>query len=182
MSEQTKTCPDCNETKDVGCFSKAKNRPDGCYYRCKACVKAYNQINKDKEIARRKAYRESNKEKIAIIKKAHREANRDKVNAYHKAHSQSQRGRYNSYKSGAKRRSLPFELSFDEFMIFWQANCHYCGDQIATIGIDRIDSNVGYSLENCVPCCARCNYVKLDYDIEETNMHILKMLKHQGIV
>ena len=156
MNEQTKICTGCNETKDVSCFYKDKKASDGLCFRCKDCNKAAS--------------------------KAYREANRDKVNAYHKAHSQSQRGRYNSYKSGAKRRSLPFELSFDEFMIFWQANCHYCGDQIATIGIDRIDSNVGYSLENCVPCCARCNYVKLDYDIEETNMHILKMLKHQGIV
>jgi hypothetical protein len=27
-------------------------------------------------------------------------------------------------------------------------------------GIDRIDSNLGYSRDNCVPCCKRCNLAK----------------------
>jgi hypothetical protein len=29
-------------------------------------------------------------------------------------------------------------------------------------GIDRVDNNKGYTIENCVPCCTAVNYAKLD--------------------
>ena len=29
-------------------------------------------------------------------------------------------------------------------------------------GIDRIDPKKGYVIENCVPCCGRCNEMKMD--------------------
>ena len=75
-----------------------------------------------------------------------------------------------------------FELTFEEFMFYWQKPCIYCGIEIETIGIDRINSSVGYKLDNCVPCCTRCNLVKLDYSMEETNRHLMRMLKHQGLI
>ena len=39
-------------------------------------------------------------------------------------------------------------------------------------GIDRIDNNKGYIIENCVPCCRECNFLKRDY-----NMGDLKRLQ-----
>lgn len=33
-------------------------------------------------------------------------------------------------------------------------------------GIDRLDNNRGYELDNCVPCCAQCNKMKLNYPKE----------------
>jgi hypothetical protein len=33
--------------------------------------------------------------------------------------------------------------------------------------IDRKDSNIGYELDNCVPCCHQCNWMKNDYTSEE---------------
>lgn len=27
-------------------------------------------------------------------------------------------------------------------------------------GIDRLDSNIGYNIENCVTCCKQCNIMK----------------------
>jgi hypothetical protein len=86
------------------------------------------------------------------------------------------RHRYTQYKSGAKRRDLCFELSIDEFKVITQENCFYCGSvpqQIAVgggngrcngsyiyNGIDRLDNSVGYTKENSVPCCGRCNRAK----------------------
>jgi hypothetical protein len=29
-------------------------------------------------------------------------------------------------------------------------------------GIDRVDNTKGYSVDNCVPCCRRCNVAKAD--------------------
>lgn len=160
MNEETKTCTGCNETKDVSCFSKMRAASDGLQSRCKTCQ---NAANKEKN-------------------KAYREANKDKRLAYNKARGQSQRGKYTMYKSNAKTRGIPFDLSLDQFVTFWQADCYYCGDQIATIGIDRVDSSVGYTLANCVSCCWECNRLKGDRPNEALNTHMLKMLKHQGII
>lgn len=43
----------------------------------------------------------------------------------------------------------------------------YCGDDIEAVGIDRVDSQKGYSKGNCVPCCEVCNEMKLDYPVAE---------------
>jgi hypothetical protein len=81
---------------------------------------------------------------------------------------------YNRYKNAAKQRSISFELSKDEFSKITSQNCHYCGIkpmQITVLssphngdyfhnGIDRLDNNKGYTIENSVPCCKNCNYGK----------------------
>jgi len=68
--------------------------------------------------------------------------------------------RYSHYLAGAKKRNLSFDISFDEFILFWGKSCFYCGEKIETIGLDRIDSLLGYSLENIRSCCAECNRFK----------------------
>jgi 5-methylcytosine-specific restriction endonuclease McrA len=30
-------------------------------------------------------------------------------------------------------------------------------------GIDRVDNSIGYTPDNCVPCCTQCNRIKLDH-------------------
>ena len=62
-----------------------------------------------------------------------------------------------------------------------QQPCHYCGvlpnhyrvlncgqwsrtSTVPTHGIDRKDSALGYTKENCVPCCSTCNYLKRDME------------------
>ena len=182
MSEQTKTCPTCIETKDVSCFSKDKRASDGLQSQCKACQKAHYKANKENVCAKRKTYHESNRDKVNALHKAYREANKDQISAYKKAHNQSQRGKYTSYKRSAKQRGIPFDLTFDEFITFWQQDCNYCKRPVPTIGIDRIDSSIGYMLENCVSCCTICNYMKLDYSLEEWQTNMLMALKGMGVI
>ncbi len=45
-------------------------------------------------------------------------------------------------------------------------------------GIDRIDSNVGYILENCVPCCFPCNFAKSDRTQKEFIAWVKKIYHH----
>ena len=41
------------------------------------------------------------------------------------------------------------------------ADCYYCGKFPNKVnGIDRVNNSVGYTYDNCVPCCKRCNYLK----------------------
>lgn len=67
---------------------------------------------------------------------------------------------YERYRSSAIRRGIEFNLSGSEFMKLWGLPCSYCGASIKTIGIDRVDSDIGYNPENIVSCCGCCNLMK----------------------
>lgn len=80
---------------------------------------------------------------------------------------------YTRYKLGAERRNLIFNLTKKELADFIDKNCFYCGNTPSQIsknkekevdylytGIDRVDSSKGYSVDNCVPCCTICNFMK----------------------
>lgn len=74
------------------------------------------------------------------------------------------------YKDRASRKNIPFLLTDEQFNIIRTMNCYLCNKPTNSNhlnGIDRIDSKKGYDLENCVPCCAGCNYLKKEYDIDD---------------
>ncbi len=87
---------------------------------------------------------------------------------------------YFNVKSRANSRKLEFDLSFEEFLELAKLNCIYCGTEPSNIskapnnngdflyqGIDRIDNNKGYVLENCAPCCRACNIAKNSRSVQE---------------
>jgi hypothetical protein len=64
-------------------------------------------------------------------------------------------------------------FSYEIWKTFIVNDCYYCGQiptprKIASSttvyanGIDRYDSSIGYTEENCVPCCSYCNFRKGD--------------------
>ena len=69
-------------------------------------------------------------------------------------------------------------LTFEEFKSFWQLPCHYCGAEIETIGLDRIDNSLGYKLDNVIPCCLRCNILKFFNTEKEFLDHCKKIVSH----
>lgn len=88
---------------------------------------------------------------------------------------------FGDYKSRAKENDLEFSLSEDAFRQLTSNNCWYCEclpKQKSSVrdknrsaymynGIDRVDSSQGYHAWNCVSCCSRCNYMKLDMKQED---------------
>jgi hypothetical protein len=76
-----------------------------------------------------------------------------------------------SYKSAAFRRNIKWELSKEEVLNIIFLNCYYCDSKpnnecrdkkdpsllLKYNGIDRVDSELGYIKNNCVPCCFKCN-------------------------
>lgn len=69
--------------------------------------------------------------------------------------------KYRLYIDRAIERGYAFDLSYDEFMLYWNKPCYYCNNEITTIGLDRVDNNIGYSVNNIVPCCTTCNRMKM---------------------
>ena len=94
--------------------------------------------------------------------------------------SSAKENRYNIYKKNAKRRNISFKVSKEEFYKITSEPCHYCGDIEKYNGIDRINSNQGYILNNCVPCCEYCNKMKLDYSTKFWIEHLKKIINFYG--
>ena len=76
---------------------------------------------------------------------------------------------WSRYLDSAARRNIVWELTKDQFTKLVTGDCFYCGqepiERTATVpffanGIDRIDSNLGYCIENVVSCCSPCNKAK----------------------
>lgn len=80
---------------------------------------------------------------------------------------------YKKLLQAAKYKEVENSLSYDDFLEFTTINmCVYCdktiewtkhlkaGENSKPYNLDRKDSSLGYSKENCVVCCGRCNQVK----------------------
>ncbi len=106
-----------------------------------------------------------------------------------------------AYKAGAIARKLDFLLTSEEFRQITSMNCHYCGQlptQISPVrgrkmtkegiensiylynGIDRVNNNIGYIFNNCVPCCKICNYAKRKMTEEEFIQWAYRLVKFQN--
>ena len=86
---------------------------------------------------------------------------------------------WNYYRRNAFTASIEWGLTREEFMTLIFGECRYCGrtgvtttrtkygDSLSNNGIDRVDSNRGYTSENSVTCCKACNQAKNDRTLSE---------------
>lgn len=96
-----------------------------------------------------------------------------------------------------KSRKIEVNLTINEFKSIVIQNCYYCNSkgkqpeylgktkyckyEIKAInGIDRVNSNLGYTLDNCVPCCTKCNIAKNTLSQKEFLDHIEKIYLYQN--
>jgi hypothetical protein len=70
-------------------------------------------------------------------------------------------------------------------LLMLKQKCFYC-DEIPPgethNGIDRIDNNIGYTLENIVPCCTMCNMLKGCLNIDVFLLRIEHILTYKKII
>lgn len=116
----------------------------------------------------------------------------------------SYRAKATAYKAEAKSRQIPFEISIDICVNLLKGICYYCGDSPSKVynvknksklrinqniskyeilynGIDRKDNMKGYTDENCVSCCTRCNTAKLDSSMEEFKEWLERIYKNKNL-
>jgi len=75
--------------------------------------------------------------------------------------------RLDALKRAAIVRGIEWKLEDEDAKEMLVSPCVYCKHidlEVRVNGIDRLDSNVCYTFENCRPCCKNCNYMKGTYD------------------
>lgn len=98
---------------------------------------------------------------------------------------------YGDYRATAKRKSVLFELPFQDFHRLIQEACEYCGappsNHRSTLGgfrysgIDRVDNDKWYSVGNCKPACALCNSAKKTLDVDDFLSHVRRIATYRQV-
>jgi len=87
---------------------------------------------------------------------------------------------YETYiNNSCKKRNIIMNLAREEYFYLKNLKCQYCGNFGGTgrCGIDRTNSKLDYTLDNCVPCCKTCNFLKKDLTLEKFTKHLNKIYK-----
>ena len=70
----------------------------------------------------------------------------------------SNRTYFHSARQTAKKRGIPWDLTFEQYDALLKMPCAYCGCHAT--GADRVDNDRGYVVGNVTPCCPACNHAK----------------------
>jgi hypothetical protein len=140
----TKTCFCCKTNKPYSLFFKHSQTPDGYHSWCKNCCTAGNIRSREKQNSTIEG-----RAKIFL---------------------------QNAKKSAVKRQQ-EFALTVDDVVKCWEQQnqiCAYSGRQMTlqagklnTVSIERIDSAIGYTLENTILVCQAINRMKSDFSLDD---------------
>ena len=104
---------------------------------------------------------------------------------YHLREYKALRKRTDGYNKMLKRAlaiGVEVDLSEADYKLLTSKSCTYCTGHLpyAGIGLDRVDSKLGYTFDNCVPCCSFCNDLKGDlFTAEETFVMVNALQKYK---
>lgn len=192
----TKTCLMCRERNKLQDEKRDKKHRN-------ALARIAEQKTERKE--KKQEWKENNYEKVALTTmnyrqrqiendmdgylkknaenaKQWRENNPEKVVDNNENKKNNMKIHKSNYKRTAEYKNLVFELDDAVFEQLTNDNCYYCGikEENRLNGIDRKDSNIGYTLDNCVSCCTMCNFMKGSYDIDYFYKKIEHILTYNG--
>ena len=191
ISVTSKVCSTCHLEKPAHEFDRNRNRPDGLYPTCKECKSGLNhaRVQKRWEVMQQQKpetkrcshchqekpasefYNNANAWDGTRLSQQCKECMRQRSRA---GRLPTLRARWYSYSSDS--RGVGFSLSRDQFVSFWQKPCHYCGGVITTIGLDRVDNAVGYTMDNVVSCCEVCNVIKNTIPVDAWLAHLRRIV------
>jgi len=128
--------------------------------------KKYSDTHKEEISARSKEWRKNNSEKLAVQGKKYRDAHKEEIairgRIWRKANPD--KVAISFHKRRARKESLPDKLTKDEWQEILETfnyGCVYCGDDWEHQDhFIPLSNGGGYTKENIVPACAKCNLSK----------------------
>lgn len=135
--------------------------------------KKYYDENREVLKVKAKAYRVANKAKISVYTKAYYDLNSDHIREVKIANREvGKPGYIASIKRSAKKRGIPCELSSSDIKNILEESNMVCAlsglplsDDVGhphKASIDRKDSELGYTYDNCQVISKTLNYMKRD--------------------
>ena len=194
----TKTCKSCRESNKINDKKRDKEhrnelaricakKPENIIVKQQWAEANYEKVAK-KWINYRSRQIEENQEeylkKSAEHAKSWRENNPEKVKENNMAKIKNVNSQYKIYIRSAGDKNLVFDLSQDVYIEKVKEPCYYCGEideHKGFNGIDRMNQQMGYIVDNCVSCCQMCNYMKRSLsasDFTDRCEHILAYHKY----
>ena len=181
MEKQTKKCTNCSRGEQhITQFINTKGRECNTCAKCREKDKKRPMTNERREKRNklqnekkyyqdwRKKKREENEEEFKKHNnEIHKEWKQKNPNYMASWNRKSVNKRLDAIKRSAEKRKIAWDLDDEVAKNMLIKPCVYCGHidlNVRVNGIDRMDSSVPYSNENCVPCCKGCNYMKCEYD------------------
>jgi hypothetical protein len=160
-----KTCSKCKEVKEYEEFAVDKSKSSGRRSVCRVCsnieIKKWRDTNTEYRKQYDKNYRESNKEKISV-KNKRRYQNLTLDQKFEML-----------IKTAQKRKNFKCSISADYLKEVWQeqeGRCAYTklpltadANQLTTMSLDRIDSDLDYVNGNVQLVCVAVNRMKSDF-------------------
>jgi hypothetical protein len=195
----TKTCSKCREINRINDAKRNKEhrnevaRKNEAKPERKQVKQAWNDKNHDKVLLKSMNYRQRKIEKIGIDQYLKenaeqtakwRENNKEKMDLINESKKRNKTIQYAIYKRCANIKNLDFEISFEDYESIVSSRCYYCNsmEEKGFNGIDRNDQTKGYVVDNCLPCCTMCNYVKGSLHSYGFIKRIEHILTHQGCI
>lgn len=151
-----KKCSQCGESKPATLkfFYGQSSNNDGLRYECKDCKKKTD--NK---------WRSGHSE-------------------YIKEYQQSPEFVYSQLKHQAKKRNILFTITLEYYLEnLAHKTCYYCGSNNTKYWVDRYinDHSVGYTEKNAVPCCEKCNKMKMALHPDVFLSHCKDIVRFQNL-
>jgi len=97
-------------------------------------------------------------------------------------------------KKGAVRRGYKWNIPKEVLKELIIKDCFYCGNKPSNVqknhshngafmynGLDRVDNNKGYTIDNIVPCCWDCNRAKYTMNVGEFFLWIKRIVDHNKL-
>jgi len=167
-----KYCRSCDTIKDIDLFGKDKHKKSGRVSKCKDCAYIYQ-----------KEYREKNRElcnkKARDWRSKNNEKNRENVRNLRKSKYNSIAEKYRILKTTSKARNLECIITLEQYSaIIEHRTCYYCDQDFKNEGgtnLNRIDNNIGYTVDNVKPCCKICNRIMNKFTREELLARLKKI-------
>jgi hypothetical protein len=165
----TKICTKCGVEKPVDDFYRLSTKSDARHPWCKSCERARKKTPKYKAYAR--AYSQTRNAKAL----QHARQQSPDYSAVRRSYSKTPEGRFYKTRSNARRRSIVFTITLEEWLKEFPTpgdRCRICLREMVDgywnrgsgPSPDRRDNSRGYESGNVQFICDRCNALKRDAD------------------
>lgn len=180
MEIELLNCKNCKEQKTTEHFSKNSATSTGFSNTCKDCHKSNYAKDIEKIKKRQAAWRSKNRESLRERARKHHFENKDREKLRRKKYARTLIGKYTALKGMAKFRKKELYITFEEYSKIVEDNkCFYCDNNLpeAGHGLDRINNNLGYTVDNVVPSCKECNQIRMNNITHTEMIEVAKLLK-----